>query len=223
MCGRFGLNYPRSTLQDWYGVSAMPEIEPRYNIAPTTNVLVVRDGESGRMGSLMHWGLIPYWAKDTKRLPIMNNARAETVAEKPLFKQSFRRRRCIIPASGFYEWQAQGKGKLPYFIYSRDGAPFSFAGIWGTWTATDTGESIDSCAIITTTPNALMETIHDRMPVILAREEWEAWLDPDYKADDSLLAMLKPYNAERMQAWPVSSVVGRVTNQGEQLFQPLVQ
>lgn len=221
MCGRYGLNHPDPVLADWYRASSMPQLKPRYNIAPTMDILTVRETGSGRIGSMMRWGLIPYWAKDLKKTPVMNNARAETVADKPMFKYAFRERRCLIPASGFFEWKAEGGRKQLYFISSRDGAPLSFAGIWGTWTAADTGESIDSCAIITTTPNALLETIHDRMPVILAQEEWEAWFDPDYRPDEPLLALLKPYNAQRIQAWPVSSAVGKVANQGEELIRPV--
>lgn len=223
MCGRYGLNHPDPVLADWYRASSMPEFRPRYNIAPTMDILTVRETGRGRTGSMMHWGLIPFWTKDLKRAPVMNNARAETVASKPMFRQAFRERRCLIAASGFFEWQARGKHKQPYFISARDGTPLSFAGIWGTWLAEDTGETIDSCAIITTECNALMQPIHDRMPVILATEQWDAWLDPDYKADDALLALLKPYDAQRMQAWPVSAAVGKVANQGEQLIQPLTQ
>jgi putative SOS response-associated peptidase YedK len=222
MCGRYGLNHSRPVLADWYKAS-MPEFTPLYNIAPTARVLAVRKTGEDRIGSMMRWGLIPFWAKDLKKVPVMNNARAETVADKPMFKYAFRERRCLIPASGFFEWKAQGKAKQPYFISARDGTPLSFAGIWGTWTAVDTGEAIDSCTIITTTPNALMETIHDRMPVILSPEDWDAWLDPGCKPDEALLDLLKPYDPERMQAWPVSPTVGRVGNQGEQLIQPLMQ
>ncbi|MEO5656011.1 MAG: SOS response-associated peptidase [Nitrosospira sp.] len=148
-------------------------------MAPTMEILAVRETEDGRIGSMMRWGLIPYWAKDTKKLSVMNNARAETIAEKPTFREFFRQRRCLIPASGFYEWKTKGKRKQPYFISSRDGRPFSFAGIWSTWKAANTGESIDSCTIITTECNALMQPIHDRMPVILSPEDWAAWLDPE--------------------------------------------
>jgi putative SOS response-associated peptidase YedK len=158
----------------------MPEFRPRYNIAPTMDILTVRETASSRIGSMMRWGLIPFWAKDLKKIPVMNNARAETVAGKPMFRHAFRERRCLIPASGFFEWQARGKHKQPYFISARDGTPLSFAGIWGTW------------------------------------------LDPDCKADDALLVLLKPYDAERMHAWPVSAAVGKAANQGEQLFQPLI-
>lgn len=158
----------------------MPELKPRYNIAPTMEILAVLETEDSRIGSMMRWGIIPHWATGGKRFPVMNNARAETIAEKLTFRESFRQRRCLILASGFYKWKKEGKSKQPYFISSRDGAPFSFAGIWGTWTA-GAGESIDSCAIVTTECNALMQPIHDRMPIILAPQAWEAWLDPDLK------------------------------------------
>jgi putative SOS response-associated peptidase YedK len=221
MCGRYGLNHPHYELSDWYGVSPIPELKPRYNIAPTMKILTVRDTERGREGSMMRWGLIPSWARDTKKLPVLNNARAETVAEKPTFRQSFRQRRCLIPASGFFEWKTEGRGKQPYFISGRDGAPFSFAGIWETWNS-DTGEAKESCAILTTECNALMQPIHDRMPVILSPEVWDTWLDPEMRKDEVLLSLLKPFDADRMQAWPVSPAVGNVTNQGEELFYPLI-
>jgi putative SOS response-associated peptidase YedK len=220
MCGRYGLNHPHPVLADWYRAS-MPELKPRYNIAPTMDILTVRDTVRGREGSVMLWGFIPYLAKDAKKLPVLNNARAETVAQKPMFRQSFRQRRCLIPASGFFEWKTQGKLKQPYFISSRDGTPFSFAGIWETW-ITDKGEAIDSCCIITTECNALMQPIHERMPVILPPEAWEAWLDPELRRDEMLLPLLKPFDAERMYAWAVSADVGKVANQGEELIQPFV-
>jgi len=221
MCGRYGLNHPDPVLADWYGASFMPELKPRYNIAPTMEILAVRDTDSGRRGSMMRWGLIPYWIKDMKKLPVLNNARAETVAEKPTFRQSFRQRRCLIPASGFFEWKTEDRRKQPYFISSRDGAPFSFAGIWETW-GRDTGETKESCAIITTECNVLMQPIHDRMPVILSQEVWDIWLDPNLRRDEILLSLLKPFDAARMQAWPVTPAVGKVVNQGEELFRPLI-
>lgn len=137
MCGRYGLNHPDPVLAGWHRASSMPEFRPRYNIAPTMDILTMRETASSRIGSMMRWGLIPFWAKDLKKIPVMNNARAETVADKPMFRQALRERRCLIPASGFFEWKAEGRGKQPFFISSRDDAPFSFAGIWGTWTTVD--------------------------------------------------------------------------------------
>ena len=199
MCGRYGLNHPDPVLAEWYRASSMPELKPRYNIAPTKEILAIRDTDSGRKGSMMRWGLIPYWIKDVKKLPVLNNARAETVAEKPAFRQPFRQRRCLIPASGFFEWKTEGRRKQPYFISSRDGAPFSFAG--ETWDS-DTGETKESCAIITTECNALMLPIHDRMPVILSQDTWDAWLDPNLSRDEILLSLLKQHPSK-------NSVVGK--------------
>ncbi|WP_143037850.1 SOS response-associated peptidase [Nitrosomonas sp. Nm58] len=221
MCGRFCLAYPRSSLIDWYHAATMPEIEPRYNIAPTTGIVAIRDSITGRAGSMMRWGLIPHWVKDPKKLPLLFNARAESLAVKPLFKNAFRWQRCLIPASGFYEWKplAEGKSKQPFFISAKDGNPLSFAGIWETAMVDEV--VIDSCAIITTSSNALMRSIHDRMPVIIPPESWDNWLTPSQLPDDVLSSILKPCSSEKMQFWAVSPAVGRISNQGEQLIQPV--
>jgi putative SOS response-associated peptidase YedK len=220
MCGRFTLAYPRSHLINWYHAVSMPEIEPRYNIAPTNDILVIRDSDQGRVGSMMRWGLIPHWVRDTKKLPLLFNARAESLATKPMFKHAFRRQRCLIPASGFYEWKLlpDGKNKQPFYICAKDG-PLSFAGLWETATVDEV--TIDSCTIITTDSNALMRPIHDRMPVILPPEVWDAWLTPNQQTDDILLSLLEFYSAEQMQLWPVSPAVGRASNEGAQLIQPI--
>ena len=221
MCGRFALAYPRANLIKWYHAVTMPEIEPRYNIAPSTDIVVIRDSDTGREGSMMHWGLIPPWAKDPKKLPLLLNARAESLAIKPIFKHAFRRQRCLIPASGFYEWKqsSDGKSKKPFYISSKDG-PLSFAGLWETATVDEV--VINSCTIITASSNELMRTIHDRMPVILPPEAWDTWLTPSQLPDDALMSILmKPLASEHMQLWAVSPAVGRVSNQGEQLIQPV--
>ena len=221
MCGRFALTHPRSSLIDWYHATSMPQIDQRYNIAPTTNILAIRAGLSGRAGSMMRWGLVPYWAKDTKKLPLIFNARSESMAMKPIFKHAFSRQRCIIPASGFYEWKplAESKSKQPYYISANDGNPLSLAGIWETATVGET--VIDSCTIITTDCNTLMRPIHDRMPAILPAEAWDTWLTPSQLPDDNLLSVLKPFASEQMQLWKVSPAVGRISNQGAQLIQPI--
>ncbi|GJL71990.1 MAG: DUF159 family protein [Nitrosomonas sp.] len=221
MCGRFALAYPRSSLIDWYDAASMPEIEPRYNIAPTANILVIRAGSTGRAGSMMRWGLIPRWAKDIKKLPLLINARAETVATKPIFKTAFHRQRCIIPASGFYEWKPlkERQNKQPFYVSAKDGHPLSFAGIWETATVNET--IIDSCAIITTECNDLMRPIHERMPVILPIEAWDTWLTASQLPDDMLLSFLKPFASEQLQAWGVSPAVGRTSNQDAGLIRPV--
>lgn len=220
MCGRFALAYPRSSLTDWYHAASIPEIEPRYNIAPTDAILVIRDSDQGRVGSMMRWGLIPHWVKDTKKLPLLYNARAESLAVKPIFKHAFRRQRCLIPASGFYEWKLlpDGKSKQPFYISSKD-VPLSFAGLWETATVDEV--TINSCTIITTESNTLMRSIHDRMPLILPPELWDVWLNPTQQPDVILLSLLQFYSAEQLQLWPVSPAVGRASNEGEQLIQPI--
>jgi putative SOS response-associated peptidase YedK len=220
MCGRFTLAYPRSNLIDWYHAASMPEVEPRYNIAPASDILVIRDSADGREGAMMRWGLIPHWIKDTNTLPLLFNARAESLAIKPMFKHAFRRQRCLIPASGFYEWKPlpDGKSKQPFYVSAKEG-PLSFAGLWETATVNEV--TIDSCTIITTESNTLMRSIHDRMPVILPPEVWDAWLTPVQQPDDILLSLLQLYSSEQMQIWPVSPAVGRISNEGEQLIQSL--
>lgn len=220
MCGRFSLAYPRSSLIDWYHTVSMPEIKPRYNIAPTDDILVIRDSDRGRSGSMMRWGLIPHWIKDPKKLPLLFNARAESLATKPMFKHAFRRQRCLIPASGFYEWKLlpNGKSKQPFYVSAKDG-PISFAGLWETATVDEV--TIDSCTIITTESNTLMRPIHDRMPFILPPEVWDVWLTSTQQTDDSLLSLLQLYSSGKMQLWPVSSAVGRTNNEGAQLIQPI--
>ena len=199
----------------------MPEIEPRYNIAPTDDILVIRDSDQGRSGLMMRWGLIPHWVKDAKKLPLLFNARAESLATKPMFKNAFRRQRCLIPASGFYEWKllADGKSKQPFYVSSKIGKPISFVGLWETATVDEA--VINSCTIITTESNALMRPIHERMPVILPPEVWDAWLTPTQQPDDILLSLLQLYSSEQMQLWPVSPAVGRTSNEGAQLIQPI--
>ena len=222
MCGRFALDYPTLSIMDWYKLASMPEILPGFNIAPTSNVLVIRGINKEKEGTFMRWGFIPQWVSDPKKIPLFNNVRAETVALKPIFKKAFRTQRCIIPATGFYEWKksSDGKSKQPYYVTtSEDGCPISFAGIWETTTINDV--AIDSCAIITTECNDLMRPIHNRMPVILSYESIDTWLKPEKLPDEMLQFFLKPYDAEGMQAWPVSAEVNKVSNQGEQLIQPI--
>ncbi len=169
----------------------------------------------------MRWGLIPHWAKDLKKIPLLNNARAETVASKPIFKNAFRRQRCIIPANGFYEWKLlmDGKHKQPYYISSNDGCPTPFVGIWESTPINNT--TIDSCSIITTECNDLMRPIHDRMPVILFPVSFDTWLKPTELSSKVLKFLVKPFDPERMLAWPVSIEVNKSINQGEQLIHPV--
>ncbi|MEP6605951.1 MAG: SOS response-associated peptidase [Nitrosospira sp.] len=165
MCERFCLAH--SSLKYWYGARVMPDKEPSYSIAPTTDVVVIRDGVLGRMGSLMRWSLILYWAKDTQKVPLLHNVRSEAIRVDPLVRKAFRQQRCLIPASGFYGTQLKADGtKQPFYACAKDGHPFSFAGIWAT-VLKPTGERINSCSIITIRSNALMQPIQERMPVIV--------------------------------------------------------
>jgi putative SOS response-associated peptidase YedK len=207
MCGRFALFAGPEELAKAFGVSiedvALP---PRYNIAPTQTVPVVRTTDGGRRLAPMHWGLIPPWAKDAAMGSRMINARAETVTEKPAFRVAFRSRRCLIPASGFYEWQARGRGKVPHFIRRQDGGLLALAGLWERW-APAGAEPVESCTILTTAANKLMQPIHDRMPVIVAPDDLPTWLGEVPTAPGALGALLRPCPPEALVAYPVSTYV----------------
>jgi putative SOS response-associated peptidase YedK len=213
MCGRYTIVVSMEELMLRY-LSELPTNRyhtPRYNVAPMQNILaVVNDGENNRLGEL-RWGLVPSWASDDKIGSKMINARAETVLEKASFKPLIRRKRAIVPADGFYEWKQAGDRKQPMRITMKDGAVFSMAALYDTWTAPD-GRKISTCTIITTTPNSLMADIHDRMPVILRPEDEAFWLDRDNADVTGLTGLLRPYSAGAMRAYPVSPLVGNVKN-----------
>ena len=213
MCGRFTLSSPSETVEALFELAETPDLAARYNVAPTQAVatVLVDAGKSQRVLRMLHWGLVPSWAKDPGIGARMINARAETVATKPSFRSAFRRRRCLIVADGFYEWKKLEHGKQPYYIRLADGAPFAFAGIWEHWEGGDAGE-IDSCTIITTEPNELTRDIHNRMPVILAPEDRTKWLDPDLTEPADVQALLRPYPPDFMEAYPVSTRVNRASN-----------
>lgn len=222
MCGRFASTYSPDQLQQWYDALLMPDLPLRYNIAPGTDIVTVRISAEGRVGSAMRWGFIPSWAKDPATMPMLHNARAETIAERPMFRTAFHRRRCLIPASGFYEWKLVPgqRPKQPFYISFKDGTPMSLAGIWATAKTVD-GKTIDTCAIITTGANATVEPIHNRMPVIIDCSDWNQWLQPEAVSDDVLKELLRPFDADRMQAWGVAHAVNRVTNDNPFLIQPI--
>ena len=200
----------------------MPDFNARFNIAPSSSILTIRTNEEGLTGSLMRWGFIPAWAKDPGAMPMLNNARGETVAEKPMFRQAFRRRRCLIPASGFYEWKAVPgqKSKQPFYISLKDGNPMSFAGLWENSRAED-GSRVDTCTIITTEANDVLQPIHHRMPVVLERKDWDTWLSPEPVEDARLMELIAPSDAEKMQAWGVAHAVNKVTNDSPALLLPI--
>ncbi len=215
MCGRFSQRQSAEAIAQTFQVAEVPSLEPRYNIAPTQAIATVvrTPQQEGRQLKLLHWGLIPSWAKDPKIGSKLINARAETVAEKPAFRSAFRQRRCLVVADGFYEWQQQEdkKQKQPYYFRFKDESLFAFAGLWERW-EDHNGEEIQSCTLLTTQANELMRPIHNRMPVILDPEAYELWLDPEVKKPELLQPLLQPYPTEQMTAYPVSKLVNKPTN-----------
>jgi putative SOS response-associated peptidase YedK len=221
MCGRFALFAGPEDLARAFGVTIEDVALPaRYNVAPTQTVPVVRASDGRRQLATMHWGLIPPWAKDPSIGTRMINARAETVTEKPAFRVAFRSRRCLIPASGFYEWQARGRAKQPHFIRRADGGLLALAGLWERWQPAE-GPAAQSCAILTTTPNAVMAPIHDRMPVILDAGDFSRWLGETPASPDQLAALLRPCPDAALVAYPVSTYVNTPAHDGPEAIQPL--
>lgn len=221
MCGRFTLTVNPADLQDTFSDYNFPAMfAPRFNIAPSQPVLAIPNDDK-YTADFFIWGLIPMWAKDPEIGNRLINARGETLAEKPSFRGSYRHKRCLILADGFYEWKAFGsrKTKTPYYIHMQDRKPFAMAGLWDHWESPD-GSSIKSCTIITTTPNELMGAIHDRMPLILHPRDYAKWLDPAPQTSENLQPLIKPFPAEAMTAYPVSTLVNKVTNDTPQLVVP---
>ncbi len=219
MCGRYVLAQIDALAQRFSVGGDLPSIEPRYNVAPTQMMPVVVRNSPNRL-VMMRWGLVPAWAKEAKPEQALINARAETLAQKPTFRKLLASRRCLVPASGFYEWQQTGTGKVPHYISLKGEQLFAFAGLYDRWTDAR-GTEMFSYSIITTAPNELMAPIHNRMPAILPPDEEERWLNPDEKETDRLLALLKPYPAEMMTATPVSRAVNNVRNEGPALRLPV--
>ncbi len=221
MCGRFTLRLTPTELAQFFRLVSEPAIAPRYNIAPTQAVAVVRQEGNARELVLMRWGLIPAWAKDGKSGASLINARAETVAEKPSFRSAFQKRRCLIPADGFFEWRKAGnKTKQPFFIGLRNDQPFAFAGLWERWKSPN-GTPIESCTLITTTPNKRLAEIHDRMPVILPNTVWDVWLDSKIQNGASVQSLLVPYPASEMRTYRVSTLVNSPRNDVPACLQPV--
>ncbi len=221
MCGRFTLTVNPAELQDTFSNYNFPvRFAPRFNIAPSQPVLAVPN-DGNFTADFFVWGLIPMWAKDPSIGSRMINARGETLAEKPSFRGSYRHKRCLIIADGFYEWKAFGdrKNKTPYFIHMQDHQPFAMAGLWDSWESVD-GSSIKTCTIITTGPNELMEMIHDRMPVILHPRDHARWLDAAPQTPENLQPLIKPFPADAMSAYAVSTLVNKPANDMPELVVP---
>jgi len=222
MCGRFILMTPGSSLAEQFRLSEDVSLEPRYNIAPTQFVAVVRIGRDDptRKLVMLKWGLVPFWAKDKSIGSRLINARAESVAEKPAFRAAFKYRRCLIPADGFYEWKKTGKRKQPYFVGMADGHLFAFGGLWEHWESPE-GEVIESCTILTTESNELVQELHDRIPLVVEPKDYELWLDPDMKDSTRLKPLLRPYPGDAMSKFPVSERVNRATYDAADCLEPV--
>lgn len=222
MCGRFTLTLDPDELQEAFPQFIFPEeYRPRYNIAPSQPVLAIPN-DGSRKADFFKWGLIPSWAKDPTIGNRMINARSETLTEKPSFRTAFKKRRCIILADGFFEWQSQTdkKTKIPHYIHLKSRQGFGFAGLWEDWHASD-GSGIKSCTIITTSPNDLLAPIHKRMPVILPQSAYETWLDPVERSQPDLVGLLGPYPGHEMAAYPISKLVNQPSNDVPQVLEPI--
>lgn len=223
MCGRFAFYSAREAMAAVFGVDDPPPIEPRYNIAPTQHVPVIRAGEDGaRYVAMLRWGLVPFWAKDTKIGNRLINARAETAAGKPAFRAAWSRRRCLVPADGFYEWRAGSAGKTPWFVSAAAGEPFAMAGLWEHWEPKEDSDEqaegpLETFTILTTAPTDLMARLHDRMPLVLGPERSAAWLAGEDPVGDGR-SLADP--AVALRAWPVSRRVNSPRNEDASLVEP---
>jgi putative SOS response-associated peptidase YedK len=223
MCGRYRLSRRKQLVEEYFdSVSGDEEWNPRYNIAPTQPIPVIRQNpkEPVRQLSLMRWGLIPSLAKDPSVAAKMINARAETASTKPAFRDPLKFRRCLIPADGFYEWAKTAKGKQPYCFEVNEGQLFAFAGLWDRW-RDPSGNAVETCSILTTTPNAVTSAVHDRMPVILDPDSYDLWLDPGMRDAVAVSDMLKPYDAQQMRCYPISTRINRVANDDAECSAPV--
>ena len=217
MCGRYTLKTPAGRLAEEFGFDgSLPDLPPNYNVAPTQQVAAVLAEGGERRLEMLRWGLVPPWADDPQIGSRMINARSETAPEKPSFRRAFRERRCLIPADGFYEWKRMNGGKQPYYIRMEGASPFAFAGLWESW---DREGEIRSCTILTTGANPLVGEIHDRMPVIVAPDAYDVWLDPASEGDE-LRGLLAPYPEDEMEAYPVSRFVNSPSNNDERCIEP---
>jgi len=218
MCGRYAFLSPPADVAAHFGLVECAEFTPRYNIPPGTDIPVIRQSPEGkRVLHMLRWGLVPHWSKDPSIGAKLNNARAEGVQTKPSFRDAFRRRRCLIPADGFYEWKTEGRQKQPWYFSLKSGKHLAMGGVWESWRAPD-GQILRTCAVITTGPNEVMAPVHDRMPVIIPPEHWQDWLSAAPEKVDALLA---PPAAQDMQAWPVDRRMSRTTEDGPDLIVPL--
>jgi putative SOS response-associated peptidase YedK len=219
MCGRYAITTAPEAIRALFRYPELPNFPPRYNVAPTQPVPIVRMFEGARQFALVRWGLIPSWVKDPRAFSLIINARAESVLDKPAFRNGMKYRRCLFPADGFYEWKRDGERKQPYFVRLKSGGPLAFAGLWESWTGPN-GEEQESAAIVTTTASRSIAHIHDRMPVILGPEAFDFWLDPKVDAQ-SASAAIQPAKDALIECYEVSSAVNRTANDSAKLVEPL--
>ena len=219
MCGRYAITTVPEAIRALFGYLEQPNFPPRYNVAPTQPVPIVRMVEGKRQFALVRWGLIPSWVKDPRSFTLLINARGDTAAEKPAFRAAMKRRRGLFPADGFYEWKRDGERKRPYFVRRKGGGPMAFAGLWESWMGPN-GEEQETAAIVTTTASPSITHIHDRMPVILAPEAFDFWLDPNVDAQMAA-SVIAPAPDAMLEAYEVSTAVNRVANDTPDLLRPL--
>jgi putative SOS response-associated peptidase YedK len=208
MCGRFGLTRPEALKLERFGISELPPLVPRYNIPPSSDILVVRERKGVTEAEMIRWGLVPSWAKDPNIGNRMANVRSDTALEKSSFRAAMQKRRCLIPADVFYEWQdiPGQKRRKPYAVAIRDGGIFALGGVWEAWRAKDRGEWLITCAILTTEPNELLQPIHDRMPVIVKEDDYASWISPATTAVE-VRRMVQPFPVDLMRAWEIGLLV----------------
>jgi putative SOS response-associated peptidase YedK len=223
VCGRFVQSASADDYARYFGADAVKteHLTANYNVAPTDRVYAVAEHSGERLVGSFGWGLVPHWSKDRKQAARFINARAETLAEKPAFRDSFKGRRCIIPADGFYEWTRRGDLKIPHFVFVESHAPMALAGLWAAWKDPGTDEWIRTCSIVTTGPNEFMAPIHDRMPALLPEPAWDAWLDRDNHDIEQLRSFLHPPPEALLETYEVSTEVNSVRNNGPELLLPV--
>jgi putative SOS response-associated peptidase YedK len=223
MCGRFTQSLTGEAIAEAFDLADLPQWTPRYNLAPTQSIPAILASESGdRTFKSLRWGLIPSWAKDPAMGAKLINARSETVSEKPSFRSAFKKRRCLILADGFYEWQKNQGKKQPFYFRLESGQPFGFAGLWEQWQASE-DDVWQTCTILTTDANSLLSQVHDRMPVMLHSEDYDRWLDPQNQDTEALQTLLRPYESEAMVSYAVSSAVNRATHDQPDCIEPIVR
>jgi putative SOS response-associated peptidase YedK len=221
MCGRYTIIASPEALRALFRYEEQPNFPPRYNLAPTQPIAIVRLVDGKRHFALVRWGLLPSWVKDPKTFTLLINARGESAAEKPAFRAAMKRRRCLIPADGFYEWQAAGERKRPFYVHAKSGAPLAFAGLWETWTGPN-GEELETAAIVTTQANRTLKPIHERMPVIVPPEGFDLWLDGANVDATTASALIAPAPDSLLEAYEISTAVNRTANDNPKLLEPVI-